>query len=100
MFSVNIAARTHSAGDMTWHRSLISIRGLSRLLIFFISYHVKASLGPQMPRYQYRKWAIAAYSRRLLAKLAAWGWGFWREKMEQKRILGYPAIIDRLLRYG
>jgi hypothetical protein len=38
MFSVSIALRTQSAGEVTWHRSLISIRGLSRLFIFRISF--------------------------------------------------------------
>ena len=38
MFSVYIAPRAQSAGDVTWHRSLISIRGLSRRLIFFIAW--------------------------------------------------------------
>ena len=37
MFSVYIALRIQSAGDVTWHRSLISIRGLSRRLMFFIA---------------------------------------------------------------
>jgi len=37
MFFRRIALRNHSAGDVTWHRSLISIRGLSRLFIFLIS---------------------------------------------------------------
>ncbi len=36
MFSVYIALRIHSAGEVTWHRSLISMRGLSRRLMFFI----------------------------------------------------------------
>ena len=39
MFSVYIALCTQSAGEVTWHRSLISIRGLSRRLMFFISLH-------------------------------------------------------------
>jgi hypothetical protein len=55
MFSVNIAVRPQMAGDVTWHRSWISMRGLSRLLMFFISFHVMASVGPQMPLHQYRK---------------------------------------------
>ena len=76
MFSVNMADRTHSAGEVTWHRNLMSIRGLSRLLMFFISFHVTASLGPQMPRYQYRKWAIAVYCRRLLPKKVCKETGF------------------------
>ena len=37
MFSVAIGLRDHRAGDVTWHRSLISMRGLSRRLIFRIS---------------------------------------------------------------
>jgi hypothetical protein len=45
MFSVYIALRTHSAGDVTWHRSFISMRGLSRLLMFFMSFDDMASLG-------------------------------------------------------
>ena len=32
MFSVYIALCIQSAGEVTWHRSLISIRGLSRLI--------------------------------------------------------------------
>src|ERR1017187_6798197 len=84
MFSVNIAERTQSAGDVTWQRNLISIRGLSRLFMFFISFHVMASLGQQMPLYQYRKWAIRAYCRRLSAKIATWrggvfNRGYWAE---------------------
>jgi hypothetical protein len=38
MFSVYIALFTQSAGDETWHRSLMAIRGLSRRLMFFISF--------------------------------------------------------------
>jgi len=37
IFCVEIAFRTHKAGEVTWQRSFISIRGLSRLLMFFIS---------------------------------------------------------------
>src|SRR5581483_2893364 len=36
MFSVCMADGAHRAGEVIWHRSLMSIRGLSRLLIFFI----------------------------------------------------------------
>jgi hypothetical protein len=38
MFSVYIALCIHTAGDDTWHRSRMSIRGLSRRLIVFISF--------------------------------------------------------------
>ena len=37
MFSVYIALCIQSAGELTWHLSLISIRGLSRLFIFRMS---------------------------------------------------------------
>jgi hypothetical protein len=51
MFSVDIALRNHSAGEVTWHRSLISIRGLSRLFIFLISVGstTMATLAPAAP---------------------------------------------------
>jgi len=45
MFSVYIELRTHRAGEVTWHWSLISMRGLSRLLMFFISFDVMANLA-------------------------------------------------------
>jgi hypothetical protein len=38
MFSVYKALRPQSAGDVTWHRSWISILGLSRRLIFFMRF--------------------------------------------------------------
>ena len=50
MFSVYIALRIQSAGDVTWHRSLISMRGLSRRLMFFISLaSTLANLALQVP---------------------------------------------------
>ena len=59
MFSVYIALRIHSAGDETWHRSLISIRGLSRLFMFRISFgSTIREFSAEAQRHQYRKWAI------------------------------------------
>src|SRR5262245_39231887 len=36
MFSVFMSLRIQIAGELTWHRSLMSMRGFSRRLIFFI----------------------------------------------------------------
>jgi len=33
-----MALRIHNAGEVTWHRSLISMRGLSRLFMFLICF--------------------------------------------------------------
>src|SRR5579863_7100460 len=66
MFSVYIALRTQSAGDVTWHRSLISIRGLSLLLIFLICLNLTLpNLALKAGQHQYRKWAITFRCRRL-----------------------------------
>ena len=72
MFSVYMAPRVQSAGEVTWHRSLMSIRGLSRLLIVFISVVRHQDFSARGPRHQYRKWDISSYSRRLLAN-NRWG---------------------------
>ncbi len=59
MFSVYIEPRTHSAGEVTWHRSFISILGLSRRFIFFISARFDTlDFSPRWQEHQYRKWAI------------------------------------------
>ena len=59
MFSVYIALCIHSAGDVTWHRSLISIRGLSRLFMVFICLGFDTGeFSSRSARHQYRKWVI------------------------------------------
>src|ERR1035437_4926321 len=66
MFSVYMALCIQSAGDETWHDSLISIRRLSRRLMFFISF---ASTLPNLAlsgeAQQCRKWAITLCCRRI-----------------------------------
>jgi hypothetical protein len=59
MFSVDIAFRIHSAA-VTWQRSLISIRGLSRLFMFRISVSTDSrNLSAELQPHQYRNWAIS-----------------------------------------
>ena len=61
MFSVYIAVRIQSAGEVTWHRSLISIRGLSRLFMFRIS--LKLTLPNLAPNPNRSNIVIGLYPR-------------------------------------
>jgi hypothetical protein len=87
-----MALRTQRAGDVTWHRSLISILGLSRLLMFFMGFDVTASLGFWKPLYQYRKWAISCYCRRLLGEMASWQTNFAHEFSEKNALEGIRQL--------
>src|SRR4051812_33311514 len=58
MFSVYIALLIQRAGDVTWHRSLTSMRGLSRRLIFLIAVHSTLEFSAGTLGQQYRKWVI------------------------------------------
>src|ERR1700730_12257423 len=66
MFSVYMSPRVQSAGEVTWHRSFMSIRGLSRLLIVFISVVRHGDFSERGTPPQDRKWDISSYSRRVL----------------------------------
>src|SRR5579862_1739829 len=65
MFSVYMALRAHNAGEVTWHQSWISIRGLSRRLIFLIGPADTGEFSVPTQSHQYRKWAIPPCIRRL-----------------------------------